>query len=153
MDVEVFREKLVAQLPDELPVPQVEEIYVNSPAATQLLEKAEYQITVATDDTPEQWQAWIEGVKQQTEILWEKKTKSGKRVTVNLCDRLYELSLKGMAERSVILRYIGSCRNDGTLLQPEQVIYMLEKIAQKEFDLLQIHRQALFLASPSKAPL
>ncbi|PSF38760.1 TIGR03960 family radical SAM protein [Aphanothece hegewaldii CCALA 016] len=149
MEIEAFKEKLVSQLPSELPVYQVEEVYVNSPAATQLLEKAEYHITIATDETSEQWQTWIEQIEEQTEILWEKKTKSGKRVTVNLCEMLYELSLLSSNERSIVLRYVGSCRNDGTLLQPQQVIYMLEKIAQKEFDLLRVHRHSLFLAHPS----
>lgn len=150
LEVEAFQEKLIAQLPLDLPVYRVEEVYVNSPAATQLLEKAEYHITIATDDTLEQWQHWIEQLLGETEILWHKKTKSGKKVTLNLCDRLYELSLISLNEESVILRYVGSCRNDGTLLQPEQVIYMLEQVAQKEFDLLRVHRQSLFLEQPSR---
>lgn len=150
IELEAFKEKLVTQLPSDLPVYRVEEVYMNSPAATQLLEKAEYHITVATDETKEQWQDWIEQIHQQTEILWDKKTKSGKWVTVNLCDRLFELSLDSILDQSIVLRYVGSCRNDGTLLQPEQVIYMLEKIAQREFDLLRVHRQGLFLEQPSQ---
>jgi radical SAM family uncharacterized protein/radical SAM-linked protein len=153
IELEAFKEKLVMQLPSDLPVYCLEEVYVNSPAATQLLEKAEYHITIATDETKEQWQDWIEQIHQQTEILMRKKTKSGKWVTVNLCDRLFELSLLSVLDQSVILRYVGSCRNDGTLLQPEQVIYMLEKITQREFDLLRVHRQGLFLEQPSKEHL
>lgn len=43
------------------------------------------------------------------------------------------------------LRYLGSCRPDGTLLRPEQVLFMLEQVASTEFQMLQIHRHRLVL--------
>jgi uncharacterized protein (DUF2344 family) len=43
------------------------------------------------------------------------------------------------------LRYLGSCRNDGTLLQPEHIIIMLEQVAGQEFHLLKVHREKMIL--------
>ncbi len=144
----IFTEKLVAQLPPDIPIYQVEEIPLDAPSATRLLTKATYLITVAAKETISlaQWQSWVEEVKTTSEILWEKTTKSGRKQTVNLCDRLYELSLATHADPTTVkLSYVGSCRNDGTLLQPEQVVYMLEKVSQQELQLLDIERQQLIL--------
>jgi hypothetical protein len=44
-----------------------------------------------------------------------------------------------------VLRYVGSCRNDGSGLRPEQVVVMLEHVAQADFQLLHIHRSGLVL--------
>ena len=48
-----------------------------------------------------------------------------------------------MPDDSLVLRFIGSCRNDGTKLSPENVIYMLEKVTNCEFELLTVHRRKL----------
>jgi uncharacterized protein (DUF2344 family) len=74
---------------------------------------------------------------------------------VNLRDRLFELEVIEPPKRqerqekgtSAVLQYVGSCRNDGTQLRPEQVIFMLEQVAQLEFQLLHIHRNRLLLES------
>ena len=59
-------------------------------------------------------------------IIQSKKFKSGKNTQINLGDRLYELELlKVAAEKDIELRYVGSCANDGTLLRPEQMVFML----------------------------
>jgi len=150
MDVETFKEQLAAKLPQDIPVYRVEEVDLKAPAATQVLEKAEYWVTVAaTEETStQQWQDWVEKVKGSEEICWEKVTKSGKKKQVNLCDRLFELEVKEPAnDNSIILRYVGSCRNDGTLLRPEHLVYMLEQVAGMEFQLLHSHRQQLILDS------
>ncbi|MGH2414800.1 MAG: DUF2344 domain-containing protein, partial [Microcystaceae cyanobacterium] len=93
---------------------------------------------------------WIDAVIATPELLWEKKTKSGKETIINLRDRLFALTLESQSdkkEKAVILSYVGSCRNDGTFLQPEQVVYMLEFIAQQEFHLLEVHRQQMMFIS------
>ena len=60
--------------------------------------------------------------------------------------RLFELEFKtNMPDNSVVLRFLGSCRNDGTKLSPENIIYMLEKVTNCEFELLTVHRQKLIL--------
>jgi uncharacterized protein (DUF2344 family) len=84
--------------------------------------------------------------------MWfEHTTKSGKQQLVNLCDRLFEIELMSTninADASTaIWRYIGSCRNDGTQLRPEQIVFMLEQVAAREFNLLHVHRNQLLLES------
>jgi radical SAM-linked protein len=170
MEIAEFQQKLSAQLPAEIPIYRVDRVDVKAPAATQLLEKAEYVITVATmtGEQPEQfpnwqdWQHWVEQLLTSKEFCIEHTTKSGKTQIINLRDRLFTLQLENSSSdrfplhpqanssspsspSSIPLRYIGSCRNDGTLLRPEQVVYMLEQVAQRELQLLQVHRDRLIL--------
>ena len=149
MNIDEFRHALTKELPSDIPILRVEEVPVNSTAATRLLEEAEYLITVETEEicSEETWKNWVTTVLESTEINWEKTTKSGKKKTVNLRDRLSHLSLESYQNNSVILRYLGSCRNDGTMLQPQQVILMLEKISGIELQLMKVHRQRLILAT------
>jgi uncharacterized protein (DUF2344 family) len=44
------------------------------------------------------------------------------------------------------LRYVGSCANDGTLLRPEQMVFMLEQVSGVELQLGTIERTRLILA-------
>ncbi|MGD1702902.1 TIGR03960 family B12-binding radical SAM protein [Dapis sp. BLCC M229] len=115
-------------------------------------------------------QEWIEAIKNRESILWEQKTKSGKVKVVNLRDRLFELEFLEYStalnyyftgvgcnfptrsyesnwnyETDGIIRYVGSYQNDGTLLRPQNIIYMLEEVSKLEFELLHTHRQKLFL--------
>ncbi|MGK7923505.1 MAG: TIGR03960 family B12-binding radical SAM protein [Trichodesmium sp.] len=170
MDMAVFRNKLETALPVDIPIYKVEEVEVKSPSVSQMLEKAEYILKVRkTDETgakedysPLNWQEWIEAIKNSESILWEQKTKSGKVKVVNLRDRLFELEFleypvdsgyclpssygsNWQNQTDGIIRYVGSYQNDGTLLRPQHIIYMLEQVSQLEFDLLSIHRQNLFL--------
>jgi radical SAM-linked protein len=146
--VEVFQEKLVAQLPTDIPIYRVEAVDLQTPSATQLLEQVEYLLTLDLPEevtSPAQWQIWIEEIKARETIRFEQRTKSGKQQQVNLRDRLYELELV-KSEPAPVLRYIGSCRNDGTLLRPEHVIFMLEQITSQEFQLRHVHRNRLILS-------
>lgn len=147
LEPSVFQAKLAAQLPADLPIYAVEPVDLKTPSATQLLEQAEYLLEVQAGNpapTREQWQSWIEAVQSQEHIWQERRTKSGKITQVNLRDRLFELELVN-GDSPLTLGYIGSCRNDGTLLRPEQVVAMLEQVAGLEFQLLHIHRQRLIL--------
>jgi radical SAM family uncharacterized protein/radical SAM-linked protein len=147
MDLERFKQQLSAQLPADLPVYQVEEIPLNAPAATRLLEKAEYLLTFNSEGIDcQQWQNWIEAIKQATVMEREKTTKSGKKVTINLREQLYELELKTV-DKQAVLCYVGSCRNDGTLLQPDHIVEMLERFSGQEISLLNFHRQRLILGA------
>lgn len=150
MDAATFKEKLVAQLPGNIPVYRVEEVGLKAPSATQSLAKAEYSIEVAAaiDASPDQWQQWIEVVKASDKIEMENTTKSGKKQVVNLRDRLFELELQQLnldPEQPQVLRYAGSCHNDGNLLRADHIIYMLEQVASIEFQLLSTHRLRLIL--------
>ncbi len=147
IDLETFKQQLTAQLPADLPVYQVEEIPLNAPAATRLLEKAEYLLTFNSEGIDcQQWQNWIEAIKQATVMEREKTTKSGKKVTINLREQLYELELKTV-DKEAVLCYVGSCRNDGTLLQPDHIVEMLERVSGQEISLLNFHRQRLILGA------
>ena len=112
IDVESFRSKLAAKLPENIPIYKVESIDLKAPSASQLLEAAEYVITVASagslavngeldrknsaavsvaDDA--NWEDWIETI-AQTKAFWRvHTTKSGKTQDVNLRERLHKLEL------------------------------------------------------------
>jgi hypothetical protein len=44
-----------------------------------------------------------------------------------------------------LLRYIGSYCNDGTVLQPKHLVYMLEQVSGATLELLQVHRLKLII--------
>ncbi|PSB22283.1 TIGR03960 family radical SAM protein [Phormidesmis priestleyi ULC007] len=148
IDPKVFWEKLAAKLPSEIPIYSVESVEVSAPAATQLLEKAEYQITVDFTKAASlaQWQEWIDTIKAKEEIWFEQTTKSGKVRSINLRDRLFDLAAIEVNELQAVFRYIGSCRNDGTLLRSDHVLYLLEQASQQELRMLQTHRSHLILS-------
>ncbi|MEH2022110.1 TIGR03960 family B12-binding radical SAM protein [Nostoc sp.] len=152
VEVDTFREKLAREMPTDIPIYNVEQIDLKASAATQLLETAEYLITVAAlaETTPIQWQNWIDTIKAKEELWYEQITKSGKSQLINLRDRLFELELvethNSIAESmSSVIRYLGSYRQDGLVLRPEQILFMLETVASVEFQLLHIHRNRLIL--------
>lgn len=173
VDLDDFQTTLSAQLPADLPIYTVEAVNISTPAATQLLERAEYTLSLgAVPNHPTEifpafaeWQTWIEKVLAAEEIWFEQTTKSGKVQQVNLRDRLFALQLIQPVETRLIvslppnpnpqsfppnpaisLRYIGSCRNDGTLLRPDHVVKMLEQVSHQELQLLHVHRENLLLA-------
>ena len=168
IEVASFQTQLAAQLPENIPIYCVEEVDLKTPAATQLLEKAEYVLTVEasladnpctsqrisgqntplSSNSPVRWGEWIAEVLKSDRILVEHTTKSGKKVEVNLRDRLLELELVFIEtenQQQAKIRYLGNCRNDGNLLRPEHIVYMLEQVAQQEFQLLHAHRTQLIL--------
>jgi radical SAM family uncharacterized protein/radical SAM-linked protein len=169
MDADLFREKLAAQLPENMPIYRVESIDVKAPSANQLLEAAEYVVTVAVAGAlPENreldrenaapvsvapdahWEAWVKAIVETEAFWWDHTTKSGKTQQVNLRDRLQKLELVDPssdtpAEGRAVLRYTGSCRNDGNLLRVEHIVLMLEQVSQREVQILQVQRRQLIL--------
>ncbi len=144
-----FQQRLAAELNEDMPLYSVEEIPLQSPAATQLIHRAEYHLTVIADGQValEKWQSWADAVRQSTEIRQTQTTKSGKIREVNLRERLYELELLPVtSETELELRYVGSCANDGTLLRPEQLVFMLEQFAGMELRMMHVVRSRLILA-------
>ncbi len=149
VDVEDFKIKLSGVLPSDIPIYKVVEIDLKAPAAAAGLETAEYLITVAIDSEATQ-ATWLEAVlsiKGQAEIWYEQQTKSGKQQQINLRSRLLDLELIDTSDYSHVakLRYVGSCRNDGMLLRPEHIVFMLEQVADCDYQLLHIHRIGLGL--------
>jgi len=160
MEKSVFIEILKAHLPADLPIYHAEYQSVKSQTASQSLEKAEYLLTLSSSGLgldQQQWRGWIAEIVNRQEMIYEKITKSGKTRYINLREQLFELELVDSSTRcqpgisdpkdaeTVTLRYVGGCRNDGTQLRPEQILYMLEQVSQEEFQLLHIHRQRLIL--------
>lgn len=144
MSIEEFRTKLAAQLPADMPIYEVQDVDPKQPAAAVLLQKAEYRLEIAGDQG--NWQDWIEQILAKSEILLEHTTKSGKTYPLNMRDRLFELELLESSSDRSIVRYVGSCQNDGTLLKPEQLVSIFEQVSQQELHLLTIHRIQLVLA-------
>lgn len=147
LDPEEFRQRLAAVLPADLPLYQVKEVDSKSPAVTQLLAQARYQMQLITEEpvTLTQWQAWTEEILAREEILWEKTTKRGKKVTLNLREQLLDLSLLAMTPEGITVDYTGTCRNDGTQLQPPNLAYLFEQVSGISIQLGHIHRQGLVL--------
>jgi radical SAM family uncharacterized protein/radical SAM-linked protein len=137
MVLEEFRSRLAAELNEDLPIYEVREVSLQEPMATQLLDRAEYRLKVSagTEVLGAQWQAMKQLVLESTEILQTQTTKSGKVQEVNLRERLMELELVSNFLNAAEFQYIGSCRNDGTMLRPEQMVYMLSKISGLELSL------------------
>ncbi|HEY9639620.1 MAG TPA: TIGR03960 family B12-binding radical SAM protein, partial [Coleofasciculaceae cyanobacterium] len=167
MEVEAFRQKLSAQLPANIPVYRVEAIAPNSASATQLVDRAEYLISLgilanaaAAESPVAAWPAWVAQILAAQEIWMEQTTKSGQIRQVNLRDRLIELQWIDLAipeaKRSLpfdlatdaaVLSFIGVCHNDGNFLRPEHLTYMLQQVSGYEFQLFKVHRQQLLLSA------
>jgi radical SAM family uncharacterized protein/radical SAM-linked protein len=147
MEPSTFERLLSEHLPENIPVYSVTEVPLSDPSATQAVHQAEYRLTIAIADnssTPSDWPTWIDAVLAATDIPFEQKTKSGKVKVVNLRDRLFELELL-QTEPAIQIRYVGSCQNDGTILRPEHLIFMLEAISGQSLELRGIHRDRLIL--------
>ncbi len=109
----------------------------------------------------ERWLAWVEAVVNSTDLSMTQTTKSGKEKQVNLRDRLFQLEWvrsdtlhlpNAIVQRltspdAAVLRYVGSCRNDGTLLRPEHLRVMLEQVAHCPIHLRHAHRHRLMLTT------
>ncbi len=84
MNLDEFTEKLKAQIPADLPIYEVKELPLKSQKATQILDTAEYTVTISAGEntfTPSQWQSWIDDVINTDEIMFEKKMKPNKKTS------------------------------------------------------------------------
>jgi radical SAM-linked protein len=133
---------LVDCLPDTIPIYRVEEVDLKAHSATQAVQQAEYRLTFAPVENSTDWQNWVNTVLASSEILFEQTTKNGKKKVVNLRDRLLELELVN-TEPTIQIRYIGSCQNDGTILRPEHITFLLEFVSGQSLQLQRIHRERL----------
>ena len=154
-----FLQQLAAQLPPEIPLYDIAEVPLDEPSATKRLDRAEYYLRLSPEqDGPAPWSQWVEAVMALDEFWWEKKTKSGKTQMVNLRERLHELALVSanqplppgleyaQGEYGVWLRAVGNCRNDGNLLRPEQVVNLVEQVANQTLSLSHVHRSRLIFS-------
>lgn len=172
MSVDDFTAKLQAQLPENVLIYSAESVSLQMPSTTKSLDKAKYvlALSVETDadathvseaDRQEDWANWVAQVLAAEQIMQTKTTKSGKQKEIDLRSRLFSLEIVNPADlvelpasvRSqlantgqCVVRYVGSCRNDGTLLRPQGVLSMLEKFSGGSLVLGHIHRAQLILA-------
>ena len=164
MDIAEFKERLQVQLSETLPLYDVQVVDIKAPSATKALEQADYllAITAPDDNHGISWQAWIDQLLAADEILDTHTTKSGKVKQINLRERLHSLEIvnsipdnlpdsvihKLKTTGDVVIRYVGSCRNDGNMLRPEQLARMLERQLPEGQTLLlgHVHRQRLIMA-------
>ncbi|MGD1905272.1 MAG: TIGR03936 family radical SAM-associated protein, partial [Leptolyngbyaceae cyanobacterium] len=168
LEPEDFQQRLKAQLPKTLPIYQVEAVPLKGKSATQSLAQATYILMIEDLDNAEtaypqsDWSNWIQAVLDCPEIIWQHTTKSGKKQSVNLRDRLFDLKFADTDAQSLLpeqhqsvegvaLQYTGSCRNDGTLLRPTQLVYMLEQVSGQTLTLRHIHRRHLILNDASES--
>jgi radical SAM-linked protein len=149
LDPTDFQARLSAVLPADIPVYRVEAVDPQSPAATQQLTEASYQLTLAFDApvTAAQWQTWTAEILARQALWWEKNTKRGKKVTLNLREQLLALSVVEVTPAAITVQYTGTCRNDGTQLQPRHLVYLFEQVSGLSFQLTHIHRLGLILDS------
>ncbi|WP_265262522.1 TIGR03960 family B12-binding radical SAM protein [Spirulina subsalsa] len=143
-EVAEFERLLKEKLPPDIPVYEVQEIDLQSKSANRLLQQAEYTLEVAGEEA--NWEGWINEVLGRSEILFEKTTKSGKRQMINLRDRLFSLSLLSSTPSGAKLHYLGSYTNEGVVLHPEHILFMLEQVSGQPLELLHAHREQLGLA-------
>ncbi len=146
-DPQDFLRQLQAQLPAEIPLYEVSEVPVQSPANTQLLVATQYRLTLGWDDAAEKpaWETWINTILQGTQWWWEGQTKSGKTKRLNLREKLYDLQLLAAATDQAEIRYRGVWSPDGQSLQPEHVLFLIQTVAGRDLHLKHIHREALIL--------
>ncbi|MGA1621753.1 MAG: TIGR03936 family radical SAM-associated protein, partial [Synechocystis sp.] len=147
LDPVSFRERLSAVLPPDIPLYRVVDVDPKSPAATQLLTKASYRLELIAEVpvTADQWQGWTTQILASEEMLWEKTTKRGKKVTLNLREQLLTLSVLEVLSEGITVTYTGTCRNDGTQLQPRHLLYLFEQVSGLALQLGTIHREGLLL--------
>lgn len=89
-----------------------------------------------------------------------KQTKSGRSQTIDLRPLLYAMDIVTVAPwpvpalapelQEVVIRCLGSCRNDGNLLRPDQIAWMLEQVAGEPLIIRHRHRSRLVLREPSR---
>ncbi|MDC0834191.1 TIGR03960 family B12-binding radical SAM protein [Geitlerinema sp. CS-897] len=146
MDAADFQTRLSEQLSDEIPIYRVEVVPTDGKAATRVLDRAEYFLSVRCREGCGEWYRWVKEILDRTEIWSEHTTKSGKIKKIDLRERLFELDIIELrSSEEAVVRVVGSCRNDGTLLRPSQVVELLERVSGVELQLDRIHRQQLIL--------
>ncbi|MCC5896953.1 MAG: TIGR03960 family B12-binding radical SAM protein [Phormidium sp. BM_Day4_Bin.17] len=144
LDEAEFQQRLQEQLPPDMPIYDVQTVPVKGLAATRVLERAQYQLSLRCENAS--WADWVAAVLESEELWSEHRSKSGKTRAINLRERLFALDyINSPHPEQAIVTYEGSCRNDGTLLRPAQVVEMLEAVSGAEIALEHVHRQQLIL--------
>lgn len=142
-----FRARLQVQLPHGVELCHVEEIPLKSPAAAQSLVAAEYRITLQAAQAID-WHSALETVLTSESLPVERTSKkSGKTHTLDCRSWLFELELLEVQETEATFRYVGACRNDGTVLRPDDLVQVFQAATAGEVSLGNVYRLGLRLTS------
>ncbi|UFP96068.1 TIGR03960 family B12-binding radical SAM protein [Gloeobacter morelensis] len=145
LDPGEFRARLQAQLPAGVEMVSVESVPLKSPAAATQLVAAEYRLLVHTP-APADWVAIVAAINASEQLPVERTSKkSGNAYTVDARPWLLELELAAVWPEAIEIRYVGACRNDGTVLRPDDVVQLLQRSSGLELALSRIHRLGLRL--------
>ncbi|AGY60314.1 TIGR03960 family B12-binding radical SAM protein [Gloeobacter kilaueensis] len=147
MTPEAFRAQLRPELPDGIALVTVEEVPLKSPSAAAQLAAASYQLTLQVS-APTDWQAAISQLlASETLPLLRTSKKSGQTRTVDCRPWLLDLELVSAESEAIALRYTGTCRNDGTVLRPDDIAQLLAQQTGLEITLGRVKRLGLNLAA------
>ena len=160
VDPAEFEARLRAQLPTDIPIYETTVVSLQAPSATKCLDQAAYLLAVDTLESGAEWETWVHQILAADHLMQTKTTKKGKPKEVDLRSRLFNLSIASSATLAelptavqerfsthsrTLLHCTGSCRNDGTLLKPQDVVKMLETVSGQELVLGHVHRMQLIL--------
>lgn len=144
-----LRRLLQPQLPPEITLRSLQEIPLDTPAATQEITAADYQLLLSATPTSPQippadlnhWQDWIEQIHTAQHLWLQKTTKSGKTVQIDSRALLYQIQAQSPSGdviptlQTQPIHYRGCCRNDGSFLQPKQVVQMIQQMAGSRYQI------------------
>ncbi len=153
LDPEDVRQRLAAQLSDEIPLYSVEELPVEAPSTESQLERATYTLTLVGHGVDrDRLAAAIANILAAETLPMPKTTKSGKETTIELRDRLFGLELLAPEDGEgddLQIRVTGTYRPDGTSLKPEHVVFALNRCLDAgEVTLQHARRDRLELHAP-----
>ncbi len=143
---EVFQARLVAELPTDLPVYEVITSALKSPSCTQVVDRAEYQLTLVSHHDLD-WQQLVRQVLENPDLNVErlhKKTQKTRYLPAR--DWLLELRVTQSTPQRAQIYYQGSCRNSGEVLRPADILSWLTTASQVEIHSECIHRVRLWLS-------
>lgn len=145
VDLPTFQSALAPQLPAGVPLLAVQELAPKAPSCAKLLDRATYRITLLTE-TPADWAAALAEIHQDQTLTVERlHKKSQKMRQLPARDWLLSLELVESAPCRAVIRFEGYCRNDGTVLRPQDLVRWLGAALQTEVSPHELHRVGLHL--------
>ncbi|MBC7881200.1 MAG: TIGR03960 family B12-binding radical SAM protein [Anaerolineae bacterium] len=144
LEPETLRNLLQKQLPTGIEILSVTPIEPKSPAAASLLQSAEYALAIHGGSAD--WPSIVAQILAAETLNVERiSKKSGNPYTLDCRSWLTELETITCDEDGLEVRYVGACRNDGTVLRPDDILQLLKQFSGLELSLGNIHRLALRL--------
>lgn len=156
MEVGEFERRMQMLLPDGMNVMNVEEICVNSPVLSMLMESSHYIIAMETrSNEMVDWVDVVRRVRECGQVLVEKISKKGLKKSRDLRGMLKFIDVATAVEAAPVLEHVGVSnwpKNGGVLscvveltnsggLRPENVVTLVNSVMERsDFELVQAHR-------------